>query len=238
MYGATRKTGRCIAWGQGLSPCVRGYHRPAVRPPWCPGSIPVCTGLPTAPPSARWWRRVYPRVYGATDMSCKALFIQQGLSPCVRGYQAHADRSMIVQGSIPVCTGLPERGGRDPEKHGVYPRVYGATVESGWKPDGMLGLSPCVRGYRHPRGRRRHPQGSIPVCTGLPIGPRRRPTKKRVYPRVYGATDVYGRQVVDTMGLSPCVRGYPAWTRWRVVRVGSIPVCTGLPPDGRRRSRS
>ncbi len=51
-----------------------------------------------------------------------------------------------------------------------------------------------------------------------------------VYPRAYGATANAGAAYAAGKGLSPCVRGYP-WTplAWRRP-IGSIPVCTGLPP--------
>ncbi len=136
---------------------------------------------------------------------------------------------MSVQGSIPVCTGLPP-----PRKNGVtgrrvYPRVYGATCKdantSAWK----RGLSPCVRGYHAADTLSDLGLGSIPVCTGLPAEGRRAACAKRVYPRVYGATRRKRDGLRAARGLSPCVRGYQRLIREYCSERGSIPVCTGLP---------
>ncbi len=72
--------------------------------------------------------------------------------------------------------------------------------------------------------------GSIPVCTGLPRKTSPTGPTARVYPRVYGATSTHSFRGMVGRGLSPCVRGYPDQQEQFTDRLGSIPVCTGLPP--------
>ncbi len=228
-YGATANAGAAYAAGKGLSPCVRGYLGRAGHGDVAQGSIPVCTGLP------RWgfhrsslaW--VYPRVYGATILGVGLHHLHQGLSPCVRGYHLRARAPRVAHGSIPVCTGLPRTPKTILPKWGVYPRVYGATASIKWARTSPQGLSPCVRGYRRRTIGSGAPDGSIPVCTGLPVWGYRALRLERVYPRVYGATSSAPWYDPFGWGLSPCVRGYPRVAMPDLVQKGSIPVCTGLP---------
>ncbi len=158
-----------------------------------------------------------------------------GLSPCVRGYLLKRVEALIRAGSIPVCTGLPRLGRPKIPVLRVYPRVYGAT---GWKEKGLIdteGLSPCVRGYRSALTLTTLSLRSIPVCTGLPFLSLPRCISRWVYPRVYGATDIFGGNRLPGEGLSPCVRGYRLRIAPRDPRPGSIPVCTGLPRPRPRR---
>ncbi len=160
-----------------------------------------------------------------------------GLSPCVRGYQRFGKVAEDDCGSIPVCTGLPSPSTCLSSVPRVYPRVYGATLMYSSISLGLMGLSPCVRGY--PRGVDHGAKllGSIPVCTGLPRSTSASQTSGRVYPRVYGATSWSGRPCCPAGGLSPCVRGYLVDATHRCHLLGSIPVCTGL-PRARLSSRS
>ncbi len=127
VYGATPLDSNQPSYTLGLSPCVRGYRVLPGPPSRGKGSIPVCTGLP----STRWrtvripW--VYPRVYGATSRSGRSQEQRRGLSPCVRGYPDDLLDSVPLEGSIPVCTGLPSAATRRRGRRWVYPRVYGAT---------------------------------------------------------------------------------------------------------------
>ena len=115
---------------------------------------------------------------------------------------------------------------------GVYPRVYGGTCTAESWTARPPGLSPRVRGNR-----RRVESGagrvrSIPACTGEPRRGIRRPSRRKVYPRVYGGTQGDGYTPINESGLSPRVRG----NRWRDLRAlmpsGSIPACTGEPAHG------
>ncbi len=229
VYGATTALPIPISSMRGLSPCVRGYHSRRGPAPSSSGSIPVCTGLPVAPPRGSPARRVYPRVYGATGKGVRRTRNRRGLSPCVRGYHLRARAPRVAHGSIPVCTGLPRTPKTILPKWGVYPRVYGATASIKWARTSPQGLSPCVRGYRRRTIGSGAPDGSIPVCTGLPVWGYRALRLERVYPRVYGATSSAPWYDPFGWGLSPCVRGYPRVAMPDLVQKGSIPVCTGLP---------
>ncbi len=219
----------------GLSPCVRGYQRfGKVAEDDC-GSIPVCTGLPSPSTCLSSVPRVYPRVYGATSLMLPIAVTFWGLSPCVRGYLERGFHPAPRPGSIPVCTGLPIVGVSEALLHGVYPRVYGATVRIVLWMVLSAGLSPCVRGYQLRARAPRVAHGSIPVCTGLPTALRRPAPMTGVYPRVYGATHARGTPSDPGPGLSPCVRGYHLLLASRHRIGGSIPVCTGLPAPSVRR---
>ncbi len=215
--------------GRGLSPCVRGYLTGQPAAPHRKGSIPVCTGLPRRGRRPRGRARVYPRVYGATGKKLGPLVQRRGLSPCVRGYRARRIESRKHPGSIPVCTGLPNKPLIPHQNSGVYPRVYGATAFGSGSRGSFLGLSPCVRGYQSTELGNADSTGSIPVCTGLPRSASLKRARRRVYPRVYGATLKPRVLVRSHGGLSPCVRGYLRLVKSNPVCPGSIPVCTGLP---------
>ncbi len=229
VYGATMHWPVYICGCMGLSPCVRGYllRPPPTRTAW--GSIPVCTGLPGSGCLKRHERRVYPRVYGATIRSDLRMLRIAGLSPCVRGYLYRCHEKISSKGSIPVCTGLPTWKAPSIRTGKVYPRVYGATWSAIAAVDWLKGLSPCVRGYLFVAVIEGEREGSIPVCTGLPRASPRRSPAAWVYPRVYGATERLPDELLDTEGLSPCVRGYREDVGPARHRQGSIPVCTGLP---------
>ncbi len=229
VYGATCSICDRSCASRGLSPCVRGY-RP--RRSWrgrVAGSIPVCTGLPYPPRPQSPLRRVYPRVYGATAPPSRPFSNAAGLSPCVRGYPSSLCKLRRKHGSIPVCTGLPEKSAGCRLRPRVYPRVYGATCSSPSSTEQSGGLSPCVRGYLDSGSIASRLSGSIPVCTGLPLERRRSWVSVRVYPRVYGATQEGSSAKLTVEGLSPCVRGYLRHLDGVLRQRGSIPVCTGLP---------
>ena len=189
MYGETTPGIWMAAPCTGLSPHVRGNPRRVVPPHHRQGSIPACTGKPSALSRRASPHRVYPRMYGETRCISGAGGAVPGLSPHVRGNRAGARRPGPNPGSIPACTGKPCSRPHGPRLSWVYPRMYGETQE--WRaaaPD-TAGLSPHVRGNRkrqHGGALRRR---SIPACTGKP--------------RVGG-----GRGGLD-VGLSPHVRGNP-----------------------------
>ena len=91
------------------------------------------------------------------------------------------------------------------------------------------GLSPRVRGIHPHRPGDRCVHGSIPACTGNPIGRGRRRQRRGVYPRVYGESVPIATRRVSGCGLSPRVRGIRR-RRYPCRRSsGSIPACTGNP---------
>ena len=91
--------------------------------------------------------------------------------------------------------------------------------------------------------------GSIPACTGNPVGMTYPLAVPEVYPRVYGESGgvlggvlpmavyprVYGESIEEGRltptgeGLSPRVRGILDRQGHRTVHAGSIPACTGNP---------
>ncbi len=107
VYGATPPPSPLARSLPGLSPCVRGYRHLKLPESAFPGSIPVCTGLPSSTGGLWPGSWVYPRVYGATWAARHSEDGSQGLSPCVRGYLHARARGRVGGGSIPVCTGLP-----------------------------------------------------------------------------------------------------------------------------------
>ena len=107
VCGGTLCHAACILPVGGLSPRVRGNHRPLGAPALAGGSIPACAGEPrrregaTAPP------RVYPRVCGGTHNTGLAVHVTSGLSPRVRGNQPDLPGTEDDVGSIPACAGEP-----------------------------------------------------------------------------------------------------------------------------------
>ena len=96
------------------------------------------------------------------------------------------------------------------------------------------GLSPRVRGSRLGSGSSRARSGSIPACTGQPSGVPTSTHGLTVYPRVYGAATVSGKQASQYSGLSPRVRGSLSRAGSVIIAIGSIPACTGQPRDSSR----
>ena len=92
----------------GLSPRVRGNHRPVSPVQPQSGSIPACAGEPRVFPARRILRRVYPRVCGGTSRAICFRPFSWGLSPRVRGNPSRPPISSRSRGSIPACAGEPE----------------------------------------------------------------------------------------------------------------------------------
>ena len=95
----------------GLSPRVRGNHQRWATLERVCASIPACAGEPPwkwtpAPPA-----RVYPRVCGGTNRSPSRTLWEYGLSPRVRGNQAHDEHHAPELRSIPACAGEPSAAG-------------------------------------------------------------------------------------------------------------------------------
>ena len=134
----------------------------------------------------------------------------------------------------------------------VYPRACGGTVAGLVDIGGAAGLSPRLRGNQlhesavelfarglSPRLRGNHPEsnriirrriGSIPAPAGEPWHPTAQPRNPGVYPRACGGTPLtpgYRQSNVD--GLSPRLRGNPAYAGGTGHVRGSIPAPAGEP---------
>ena len=229
MYGET-------GLGHGFPPGPGG-RSPHVRRNLCSeafcgsaaGSIPACTGKPELHHDRAVYLGVYPRMYGETGLGAGRVLGLWGLSPHVRGNLRRRDGGEQLVGSIPACTGKPRPSGGGRKALRVYPRMYGETLGDLALGNAEKGLSPHVRGNRHgtPLGRQR--LGSIPACTGKPSGRWFPHQEAQVYPRMYGETWQQGEVMTGAVGLSPHVRGNRMLTADRLLRMGSIPACTGKP---------
>ena len=71
--------------------------------------------------------------------------------------------------------------------------------------------------------------GSIPACAGEPTTRAGTTWRRRVYPRVCGGAEGWFSVGWIAWGLSPRVRGSPAFTCWPPACQGSIPACAGEP---------
>ena len=194
----------------GLSPRVRGNRGSRPRCRRKPGSIPACAGQPFI-----CWKRlsgckVYPRVCGATMSIHFSKCGIGGLSPRVRGNPEQKCQEGERPGSIPACAGQPFGSDAHVIHQWVYPRVCGATEVALRMPRQRRGLSPRVRGNHVIFFVVAAGIGSIPACAGQPTPTARSKSRKRVYPRVCGATGACVGVGVQLVGLSPRVRGNPS----------------------------
>ena len=231
MYGGTVLFDDASVSSGGLSPRVRGNPASATLLACFDGSIPACTGEPRPgiPRAENAW--VYPRVYGGTGRPLDHRPRRYGLSPRVRGNQEMRPCRLRQQGSIPACTGEPRARSPCVRAERVYPRVYGGTPERDVRCLVSQGLSPRVRGNPRAERRRRPCGGSIPACTGEPGACPGAHGTRGVYPRVYGGTGRGRWPSPGSPGLSPRVRGNPSRSAAATASGGSIPACTGEPPD-------
>ena len=172
----------------GLSPRVRGNHRPLRRPQQSIGSIPACAGEPVALRHLPEGIKVYPRVCGGTIQARADALGFLGLSPRVRGNHQHRHLRPPAHGSIPACAGEPAAGRPVVHDAEVYPRVCGGTAALRYPPARCHGLSPRVRGNRMVCVYEGGQLGSIPACAGEPVEALAFGTVPAVYPRVCGGT--------------------------------------------------
>ncbi len=193
----------------GLSPRVRGNQSSPKQSRLLCRSIPACTGKPALDCGTMWRRRVYPRVYGETNMEYVLHVPNLGLSPRVRGNHPGSLLDGLLYGSIPACTGKPWRVWQWIVWCGVYPRVYGETSSRIRRQVEEEGLSPRVRGNLPYARQHGGEHGSIPACTGKPIARHVSEMLFKVYPRVYGETTMLSQSACSYAGLSPRVRGNP-----------------------------
>ena len=195
----------------------------------CRGSIPACTGKPPARRLGRQVLLVYPRMYGETADDAPMLPRVPGLSPHVRGNPQHAGCHPPLRRSIPACTGKPRQSSKGWRTCWVYPRMYGETSPCCRTARDTGGLSPHVRGNHGRAGEDQARLGSIPACTGKPVGVGRPGSACAVYPRMYGETRFDSKRHAIEWGLSPHVRGNPRARDSPSPTRRSIPACTGKP---------
>ena len=213
----------------GLSPRVRGILVVPFDAVLAGGSIPACTGNPRRWGARRLVRRVYPRVYGESEIVWAMPRPSGGLSPRVRGIRVYFLLDYVCARSIPACTGNPSHCLPRGDQHEVYPRVYGESPPRFAPPSPASGLSPRVRGIRDQPRKRRMERRSIPACTGNPRAGGRCRAATRVYPRVYGESLRGGPRMKELRGLSPRVRGIHRFAPGNPRSYRSIPACTGNP---------
>ena len=215
-----------------------------------PGSIPACAGEPRESGSPLSIASVYPRVCGGTTLWLPLATSRLGLSPRVRGNLARWGVVGVRSGvyprvcggnrpprqmhrtplrSIPACAGEPRLPQAGTDAAQVYPRVCGGTPRPALSISPMWGLSPRVRGNRHPQLDGNFGLRSIPACAGEPATPSSSPSPAKVYPRVCGGTAGRCRRVRVIPGLSPRVRGNLLAQLDGIIAERSIPACAGEP---------
>ena len=168
--GSQRKDGG-IAPPVGLSPRVRGKHRPhrPNRPTrW---SIPACAGEARGNRQPQGVQPVYPRVCGGSEPPTPMMWRAKGLSPRVRGKLCAAGSCWAGTRSIPACAGEAAYGAAYWGVFAVYPRVCGGSCSRFSQHHPLLGLSPRVRGKRPSVRPSLLFQRSIPACAGEAAGP-------------------------------------------------------------------
>ena len=151
--------------------------------------IPVDTGSTIDNFCKGIFDAVYPRGYGEHALVAKALPVDFGLSPWIRGAHIVEFVQNQVERFIPVDTGstllLLVFSFQSP----VYPRGYGEHAEA---PDVVYAV---VR--------------FIPVDTGSTVLMAARPVVQLVYPRGYGEHIDLPSFLSHQFGLSPWIRGAP-----------------------------
>ena len=134
----------------GLSPRLRGIHSAAHHVPVPSRSIPAPAGNPPSPCGAWWWPGVYPRACGESLEQLDRLRLGDGLSPRLRGIPTDRRRSWPDSRSIPAPAGNPLMRHRPSPSPRVYPRACGESHRLGKRLPALWGLSPRLRGIRHP----------------------------------------------------------------------------------------
>ena len=175
---------------------------------------------------------VYPRVCGGTAALSTVTRFVGGLSPRVRGNRLRMRSGAMAVRSIPACAGEPSCRQSYQPAAPVYPRVCGGTANAVQPRRGSVGLSPRVRGNPPQFAAVRDVDRSIPACAGEPCRCGRTPHSGRVYPRVCGGTPGKPGKVLQTLGLSPRVRGNLLVQQMPHQGGRSIPACAGEPGFG------
>ena len=169
---------------------------------------------------------------GGTRWQMYSVYLDDGLSPRVRGNPAYENNNRRLNRSIPACAGEPHADALIDTPCKVYPRVCGGTQSSHATGVAAAGLSPRVRGNRLSAGAARRPPGSIPACAGEPQVDKYWRFQMSVYPRVCGGTNVSCQVAPSRSGLSPRVRGNLYLSLRKHGYKRSIPACAGEPTSG------
>ena len=111
----------------------------------------------------------------------------------------------------------------------VYPRACGGTGGPAIPACHTPGLSPRMRGNPRDRAPPAPELGSIPAHAGEPDGSTTTRSRRGVYPRACGGTQVHGRLLRSRLGLSPRMRGNRVARQSGPARMGSIPAHAGEP---------
>ena len=188
MCGGTDTGDTLGVFLDGLSPHVRGNLAEDLRQHAGPRSIPACAGEPSPDGEPNLVYGVYPRMCGGTSGIVRGFRGIRGLSPHVRGNPEPAFLRRHFPGSIPACAGEPCPSTPRPKSEWVYPRMCGGTGSGSSAANGILGLSPHVRGNPTIEASYRTSIRSIPACAGEPARTSSMPPSTRVYPRMCGGT--------------------------------------------------
>ena len=230
--GATRCSITSSAGGRGLSPRVRGNRIGSAAISSSDRSIPAGAGQPKTPTEIFNENPVYPRGCGATPPISFAPMYHPGLSPRVRGNRGGCSVRGGCSGSIPAGAGQPFVRESFELLDAVYPRGCGATPKVATAACSACGLSPRVRGNRCTSEPHSLDHRSIPAGAGQPTTIDGHRVGSRVYPRGCGATVLLRPYSPKGNGLSPRVRGNPAYSSRRTAGARSIPAGAGQPLDG------
>ena len=207
VCGGSPPCSHSISVQPGLSPRVRGKHRPSNCPPFVARSIPACAGEARLCVLSGVANAVYPRVCGGSLMRLPEGSKVIGLSPRVRGKRTPAAPLWCTGGSIPACAGEAVKGNLTGVGDRVYPRVCGGSRRRRASIFCHAGLSPRVRGKPQRNDRAAGDFRSIPACAGEASECRNHLRHLRVYPRVCGGSILLILIEDDSDGLSPRVRG-------------------------------
>ena len=191
------------------------------------GSIPACAGETVGGKRRVAPEVVYPRVCGGNRAIRRARCRAVGLSPRVRGKPPRLSCLRPSGGSIPACAGETGNGRAESARNTVYPRVCGGNLSGSVENADIAGLSPRVRGKRHPLTLSRPRPRSIPACAGETTRMSLISWGKMVYPRVCGGNGSHRRRPPAAWGLSPRVRGKLRRGPRGSERARSIPACAG-----------
>ena len=213
----------------GLSPRVRGNPSPAGSGTTRIRSIPARAGEPTSGWDGAVRLRVYPRACGGTWEDAHFIFVEEGLSPRVRGNPHPTWPTRWRTGSIPARAGEPDGLCSLVFMHPVYPRACGGTRLVGSLGRIRRGLSPRVRGNQLVGLLPLISRGSIPARAGEPWARSAGSRTSPVYPRACGGTNKTVDLRSDGIGLSPRVRGNLSQDPEVRRPLGSIPARAGEP---------
>ena len=186
--GGTWNLGHFRANHTGLSPRLRGNRLFLASLDHRGRSIPAPAGEPSTPDTGQRRQRVYPRACGGTEVLLRREQTGLGLSPRLRGNQAHGVQHAEGAGSIPAPAGEPGPAPAAPRLLAVYPRACGGTSNIPGLNNQAMGLSPRLRGNPAAVIAQDKHLRSIPAPAGEPCRRCPPPPGPWVYPRACGGT--------------------------------------------------